>query len=59
MESFSHDKSSQEKGKALLSIDQFQLEKRCNALFYSVLCSIIEIYNKGVKEEIEKNNICR
>ena len=57
MESFSHDKSSQEKGKALLSIDQFQLEKRCNALFYSVLCSIIEIYNKGVKEEIEKNNI--
>ena len=57
MESLFHDKTSQENGKRLLTIDQFRLKKRYNELFYGVLCSIIQIYNKGVKEEIEKNNI--
>ena len=57
MESLFHDKTSQENGKRLLTIYQFRLKKRYNELFYGVLCSIIQIYNKGVKEEIEKNNI--
>ena len=55
MESLFHDKTSQENGKRLLTIDQFRLKKRYNELFYGFLCSIIQIYNQGVKEKIEKN----
>ena len=57
MESSIPKKNSQERGKKLLDIENFQLKKNYNALFYSVLCSIIQIYNEVPKEESEKKGI--
>ena len=57
MESSIPKKNSQEKGKKLLDIENFKLKKNYNALFYSVLCSIIHIYNEVPKEESEKKGI--
>ena len=57
MESSILEKNAKEKGKKLLYIENFQLKKNYNALFYSVLCSIINIYNEVPKEESEKKGI--
>ena len=43
--------------KKLLQVEKFQLKKNYHALFYSVLCSIINIYNEVPKKESEKKGI--
>ena len=57
MESSILEKNAKEKGKKLLNIENFQLKKNYNALFYSVLCSIIHIYNEVPKKVSEKKGI--
>ena len=50
-------KYSTEKEKKILQVEKFQLKKNYHALFYSVLCSIINIYNEVPKKESEKKGI--
>ena len=49
--------NSTENEKKLLQVEKFQLKKNYHALFYSVLCSIINIYNEVPKKESEKKGI--